>query len=85
MNSYYCKLPQIRTVSYSKYIDFFRFKIDWLFNDGPQNLISGVQTSRVSVKETISAAFGMTGFFGYVVLHFLDWAWPTLQHFLVGL
>ena len=34
--------------------------------DGPQHLISGVQTSRVTVKEVISAAFGMTGFFGYV-------------------
>jgi sugar phosphate permease len=34
--------------------------------DGPQNLISGVQTSRVTVKEAISAACGMTGFFGYV-------------------
>lgn len=34
--------------------------------DGPQNLISGVQASRVTVKEGISAACGMTGFFGYV-------------------
>ncbi len=34
--------------------------------DGPQNLISGVQTSRVTVKQAISAACGMTGFFGYV-------------------
>ena len=34
--------------------------------DGPQNLISGVQASRVTVKEAISAACGMTGFFGYV-------------------
>jgi len=34
--------------------------------DGPQNLISGVQASRVTVKEAISGACGMTGFFGYV-------------------
>ena len=34
--------------------------------DGPQNLISGVQTSRATVKEAISAACSMTGFFGYV-------------------
>lgn len=34
--------------------------------DGPQNLISGVQTSRLTVKEAISGACGMTGFFGYV-------------------
>ena len=34
--------------------------------DGPQNLISGVQASRVTVKQAISAACGMTGFFGYV-------------------
>lgn len=34
--------------------------------DGPQNLFSGVQASRVTVKEAISGACGMTGFFGYV-------------------
>ena len=34
--------------------------------DGPQNLISGVQTSRLTVKEAISGACGMTGFFGYI-------------------
>ncbi|WP_299557301.1 MFS transporter [Seonamhaeicola sp.] len=34
--------------------------------DGPQNLISGVQASRVTVKEAISGACGMTGIFGYV-------------------
>jgi sugar phosphate permease len=34
--------------------------------DGPQNLISGVQASRVTVKEAIAGACGMTGFFGYV-------------------
>ena len=34
--------------------------------DGPQNLISGVQTSRLTVKEAVSGACGMTGFFGYV-------------------
>ena len=34
--------------------------------DGPQNLISGVQASRVTVKEAISGACGMTGFFGYI-------------------
>jgi sugar phosphate permease len=34
--------------------------------DGPLNLISGVQTCKVTVKEAISAACGMTGFFGYV-------------------
>lgn len=36
------------------------------FIDGPQNLISGVQTSRLTVKEAVSGACGMTGFFGYV-------------------
>jgi sugar phosphate permease len=40
--------------------------------DGSQNLISGVQTSRVTVKEAISAAYGMTGFFGYVGATFSD-------------
>jgi len=36
------------------------------FIDGPQNLIGGVQVSRVTVKEAIAGACGMTGFFGYV-------------------
>jgi sugar phosphate permease len=31
-----------------------------------QNLISGVQSSRVTAKEAISGAFGMISFFGYV-------------------
>lgn len=34
--------------------------------DGPQNLVGGVQTSRVTVKEAVSAACGMTGLFGYI-------------------
>lgn len=34
--------------------------------DGPQNLISGVQTARLTVKEAISASCGMTGLFGYI-------------------
>lgn len=44
---------------------FFLLLIGFLI-DGPQNLISGVQASRVTVKEAISGACGMTGFFGYV-------------------
>jgi sugar phosphate permease len=36
------------------------------FVDGPQNLVGGVQTSRVTVQESVSAACGFTGMFGYL-------------------
>ncbi|GMO52246.1 MAG: MFS transporter [Candidatus Endomicrobiellum trichonymphae] len=36
------------------------------FIDGPQNLVGGVQTSRLTVQESVSAACGFTGMFGYV-------------------
>jgi sugar phosphate permease len=36
------------------------------FVDGPQNLVGGVQASRVTVQESVSAATGFTGMFGYV-------------------
>ena len=35
------------------------------FVDGPQNLAGGVQASRVTVQESVSAACGFTGMFGY--------------------
>ena len=34
--------------------------------DGPQNLVSGVQASRVTVKEAIASASGFCGLFGYI-------------------
>jgi sugar phosphate permease len=36
------------------------------FVDGPQNLIGGVQASRVTVQESVSAAIGFAGMFGYI-------------------
>lgn len=47
------------------------------FVDGPQNLVGGVQTSRVTVQEAASAATGFTGMFGYVgaVLSGVGAAW----------
>lgn len=36
------------------------------FVDGPQNLIGGVQASRLTVQESVSAACGFTGMFGYL-------------------
>jgi sugar phosphate permease len=35
------------------------------FVDGPQNLVGGVQTSRLTLQESVSAACGFTGMFGY--------------------
>ncbi|MCL2888643.1 MAG: MFS transporter [Elusimicrobia bacterium] len=35
------------------------------FVDGPQNLVGGVQVSRITVKESIGAACGFSGMFGY--------------------
>lgn len=43
---------------------FFLLAIGF-FIDGPQNLISGVQVSRVTVKESIASANGFAGLFGY--------------------
>lgn len=36
------------------------------FVDGPQNLVGGVQVSRVTTKNAVSAACGLAGLFGYV-------------------
>jgi sugar phosphate permease len=36
------------------------------FIDGPQNLVGGVQTSRLTSQESVSAACGFTGMFGYI-------------------
>jgi sugar phosphate permease len=36
------------------------------FVDGPQNLVGGVQASRITVQESVSAATGFTGMFGYI-------------------
>lgn len=36
------------------------------FIDGPQNLVGGVQVSRITPKESVSAACGFAGIFGYV-------------------
>lgn len=36
------------------------------FVDGPQNLISGVQASRITVKEAIASSSGFCGLFGYI-------------------
>ncbi|MDR1784382.1 MAG: MFS transporter [Endomicrobium sp.] len=36
------------------------------FVDGPQNLVGGVQVSRITVQESIGAACGFTGMFGYL-------------------
>lgn len=35
------------------------------FVDGPQNLAGGVQTSRIVTQDSVSAACGFTGMFGY--------------------
>ncbi|MDR0292139.1 MAG: MFS transporter [Elusimicrobium sp.] len=35
------------------------------FVDGPQNLAGGVQVSRITVKESVAAACGFSGMFGY--------------------
>ncbi|ACC98195.1 Sugar transporter [Elusimicrobium minutum Pei191] len=35
------------------------------FVDGPQNLAGGVQVSRITVKESVGAACGFSGMFGY--------------------
>ncbi|MCA6080192.1 MFS transporter [Candidatus Endomicrobiellum agilis] len=54
------------------------------FVDGPQNLVGGVQTSRLTVQESVSAACGFTGMFGYggafmsgfgVALLVAKWGW----------
>jgi MFS transporter, OPA family, sugar phosphate sensor protein UhpC len=34
--------------------------------DGPQNLVGGVQISRITAKESVSAACGLSGLFGYI-------------------
>ena len=44
---------------------FFLGAIGFLV-DGPQNLVGGVQTSRVTVQQAASAATGFTGMFGYL-------------------
>jgi sugar phosphate permease len=35
------------------------------FVDGPQNLVGGVQVSRVTPQESVSTAYGLVGMFGY--------------------
>lgn len=44
---------------------FFLAAIGFLV-DGPQNLVGGVQVSRITVPEAVSAACGFAGMFGYV-------------------
>ena len=36
------------------------------FVDGPQNLVSGVQVSRITVPEAVATANGFAGMFGYI-------------------
>jgi sugar phosphate permease len=36
------------------------------FIDGPQNLVGGVQVSRITAQESVGAACGFTGMFGYL-------------------
>jgi MFS transporter, OPA family, sugar phosphate sensor protein UhpC len=36
------------------------------FVDGPQNLVGGVQVSRITVPEAVSTACGLSGLFGYI-------------------
>jgi sugar phosphate permease len=36
------------------------------FVDGPQNLVSGVQVSRITVPEAVATANGVAGMFGYI-------------------
>jgi len=36
------------------------------FVDGPQNLVGGVQVSRITAQESVGAACGFTGMFGYI-------------------
>ncbi len=52
------------------------------FVDGPQNLVGGVQTSRVTVQDAASAATGFTGMFGYLgaVLSGVGAAWIINAH-----
>jgi len=36
------------------------------FIDGPQNLVGGVEVSRITVQESVGAAVGFAGMFGYL-------------------
>jgi len=48
------------------YLTCFLLAAIGFFVDGPQNLIGGVQVSRVTVPEAVSGATGFSGMFGYV-------------------
>lgn len=50
------------------------------FVDGPQNLVGGVQTSRITVQESVSAACGFTGMFGYLGAFLSGWGGGVILH-----
>jgi len=52
--------------SESPYLTGFFLLAIGFFVDGPQNLVSGVQASRVTVKEAIASSSGFCGLFGYI-------------------
>jgi len=57
---------------------FFLLAIGF-FVDGPQNLIGGVQVSRITVKEAVATACGLSGWFGYIgaAISGVGLAWVT--------
>ena len=47
------------------YLTCFFLACIGFFVDGPQNLVGGVQVSRITVPEAVSTATGLSGMFGY--------------------
>ena len=48
------------------YLTCFFLACIGFFVDGPQNLVGGVQISRITASESVSAACGLSGLFGYI-------------------
>nr|HPQ81827.1 MFS transporter [bacterium] len=48
------------------YLTCFLLGCIGFFVDGPQNLVGGVQVSRITASESVSAACGLSGLFGYI-------------------
>ncbi len=48
------------------YLTCFFLACIGFFVDGPQNLVGGVQVSRVTASQSVSAACGLAGLFGYI-------------------
>ena len=72
MNIIYLTILAISCWCFYKYASVNAFLVTAIFAafigffvDGPQNLAGGVQASRITVQESVSAACGFTGMFGY--------------------